>query len=261
MPRRFAVLCVLQLLLSTEAFAQTGCIVADPTGTPLNVRELPAGRSVTGVLYNGTNVAIYQTSRDPRGKLWALVGKPGGDTYGWVFREYINCERELQSVLNFPRLTGRVVDQAEILDGRSRKVIEQKLAALEELNTDQLFVVTLESLQGSSIEGYATKLFNYWGIGRKDKNNGVLLLVAPNDQKVRIEVGYGLEGTLTDATASKIIGSMLPQLRDNDFPSGITYGVDAIIEVLSQSNPAATYASPLPQIEHRSPCNIGAHAD
>jgi uncharacterized protein len=75
----------------------------------------------------------------------------------------------------------------------------------EAKSTDQLVVVTLPSLQGASIEEFGLKLFNYWRLGQKDKNNGVLLLVAPNEQKVRIEVGYGLESTLTNATARNII--------------------------------------------------------
>ena len=106
------------------------------------------------------------------------------------------------SSLTFPRLTGRVVDEAGILDAATRAELTQKLADLEAKSTDQLVVVTLRSLQGTSIEDYGYQLGRAWQIGQKGKNNGVLLIVAPNERKVRIEVGYGLEGTLTDAITS-----------------------------------------------------------
>ena len=93
MPKRIGFACILLLVLSTSAFAQNVCTVADPTGTPLNVRATPAGRLLPEVFYNGANVTMYETSRDGRGNAaWALVGKPGGNPHGWVFRDYINCE-------------------------------------------------------------------------------------------------------------------------------------------------------------------------
>ena len=95
-------------------------------------------------------------------------------------------------------------------------------------------MVTLKSLQGTSIEDYGYQLGRHWQIGQKDKNNGVLLIVAPNERKVRIEVGYGLEGTLTDAVSRFIIdNSILPRFRANDFPGGIKRGVDDIVQVLT----------------------------
>ena len=103
--------------------------------------------------------------------------------------------------LVFPALTGRVVDEANILNEATRATLTQKLADLEAKTTDQLVVATLKSLQGTSIEDFGYQLGRHWRIGQKDKNNGVLLIVAPNERKVRIEVGYGLEGTLTDAVA------------------------------------------------------------
>jgi len=146
--------------------------------------------------------------------------------------------------LNFPALTGAVVDQAELLDASARAVLTKKLMTFEAKSTDQLVVVTLTSLQGASIEDFGLKLFNYWRLGQKNKNSGVLLLVAPNERKVRIEVGYGLESTLTNATASNIIeGSIIPQFRANDFPGGIARGVEAIIKVLSEASTLANYAA------------------
>jgi uncharacterized protein len=98
------------------------------------------------------------------------------------------------AALDFPRLTGRVVDEAGILDSGVRASLTQKLADHEARSTDQVVIATVRSLQGESIENYANLLFRRWGLGQRDKNNGVLLLVAPSERKVRIEVGYGLEG-------------------------------------------------------------------
>src|SRR5216684_3236069 len=96
--------------------------------------------------------------------------------------------------LDFPALSGRVVDEANILDQAGRAALTNKLAELEAKTTDQLVVVTLKSLQGTSIDDFGVQLGRRWQIGQKDKNNGVLMIVAPNERKVRIEVGYGLEG-------------------------------------------------------------------
>jgi uncharacterized protein len=136
--------------------------------------------------------------------------------------------------LDFPTLTGRVVDEANILSTETRAALTKKLAAFEAKTTDQLVVVTLKSLQGTSIEDYGYQLGRRWQIGQKDKNNGVLLIVVPSERKVRIDVGYGLEGTLTDAVSRLIIeNSIVPRFRANDYPGGITRAVDDIISVLS----------------------------
>jgi uncharacterized protein len=136
--------------------------------------------------------------------------------------------------LTFPQLTGRVVDDAGILDPATKAALERKLAVFEQKTTGQLVVVTLKSLQGTSIEDYGYQLGRHWGIGQKEKNTGALLIVAPNERKVRIEVGYGFEGTLTDAVARLIIeSSILPRFRVNDFAGGITRGVDDIIQAVS----------------------------
>jgi uncharacterized protein len=136
--------------------------------------------------------------------------------------------------LDFPALSGRVVDEAGILDEAARASLTQKLADLEAKTTDQLVVVTLKSLQGTTIEDFGVQLGRRWQIGQKGKNNGVLLIVAPTERKVRIEVGYGLEGTLTDAVTRLIIeNAILPRFKANDFPGGIARGVDDIIQALS----------------------------
>jgi uncharacterized protein len=135
---------------------------------------------------------------------------------------------------NFPALTGRVVDQAEVMSQESRADITAKSQALEQRSGIQLVVATVKSLEGGDIETYANELFRTWKLGQEQKNNGVLLLVAPNDHKVRIEVGYGLEGTLTDALSSVIISSaIVPQFKSGDFSDGIDRGIDGIISVLN----------------------------
>lgn len=134
----------------------------------------------------------------------------------------------------FPPLTGRVVDQAGLLDAGARAQITEKLAALEQKTGTQLVVVTLASLDDYDIADYGYQLGRAWGIGQKGKNNGVLLIVAPKERKVRIEVGYGLEGALTDLQSDLIIrNDILPRFRAGDFPAGIERGVDDLVQVLS----------------------------
>jgi uncharacterized protein len=134
----------------------------------------------------------------------------------------------------FPKLTGRVVDEAGIVPEPTRAVLTEKLKTLEDKSGIQLVVATVKSLQGEEIEPYANALFRYWQLGEKEKNNGVLLLVAPKERKVRIEVGYGLEGTLTDALSKIIItNAMAPRFKSGDFGDGILRGVDDIITVLT----------------------------
>ena len=138
-----------------------------------------------------------------------------------------------QSKIDFPPLTGRVVDQANLLDPATEQALTEKLAALEASSTDQLVVVTVNSLQDQEIEDFGYQLGRHWGIGQKENDGGALLIVAPNERKVRIEVGYGLEGYLTDALSSLIIqNQILPAFRDGDFPGGIEAGTDAIIAQL-----------------------------
>jgi uncharacterized protein len=135
---------------------------------------------------------------------------------------------------NFPSLTGRIVDQANIIPADTQTALTQKLADLEQKSGIQLVVATVNSLEGGDIETYANELFRTWKLGEKDKNNGVLLLVAPNEHKVRIEVGYGLEGTLTDALSKIIIvNAIAPRFKAGDFGGGISRGVDDIITVLT----------------------------
>jgi uncharacterized protein len=136
--------------------------------------------------------------------------------------------------VNFPPLTGRIVDQANIIPIETRNTLEPKLAELEAKSGIQLVVATVASLDGQEIEPYANELFRTWKLGEKTKNNGVLLLIAPNERRMRIEVGYGLEGTLTDALSKIIIANaIVPRFRVGDYGGGVSRGVDDIITVLT----------------------------
>lgn len=134
----------------------------------------------------------------------------------------------------YPALTGRIVDAADLIAPEARQRIEEKLAAHEAKTSDQLVVATVPSLQGLTIEDFANGLFRFWKLGQAKTNNGVLLLVAPNERKVRIEVGYGLEGALTDALSKVIITTAVaPKFKSGDFAGGIEAGVDAILTILA----------------------------
>ncbi|HEY7382893.1 MAG TPA: YgcG family protein, partial [Beijerinckiaceae bacterium] len=135
---------------------------------------------------------------------------------------------------SFPALTGRVIDEANVLDAAQRAALERKLKAHEDKTSDQVVVATVRSLAGTSVEDYANRLYRHWQLGQKDRNNGVLLLVAPNERKVRIEVGYGLEGALTDALSKVIItAAIAPRFKAGDFAGGLDAGADAIISILT----------------------------
>ena len=140
----------------------------------------------------------------------------------------------------FPELSGRVVDQADLLSADEEAALTQRLEALEQASSRQLVVVTVASLEGHPIEDYGYRLGRHWGIGQSEANNGIILLVAPNERKVRIEVGNGLEPIMTDALSHQIIeDQILPRFRDNDYPGGIVAGADAIIEQLQAPPEAA----------------------
>ena len=133
----------------------------------------------------------------------------------------------------FPPLTGRVVDNAQILSPAAETKLDGELAALEQKTGRQLVVATLPSLQGYEIEEYGYQLLRTWGIGRKGENDGVILIVAPTEKSVRIEVGYGLEPVLTDALSSLIIQrAILPAFREGRFEAGVVAGTEAVVQQL-----------------------------
>jgi uncharacterized protein len=127
-----------------------------------------------------------------------------------------------------------VVDAANILKAEDRGALEQKLKGHEDKTTDQVVVATVPSLAGLTIEDYANRLYRHWRLGQREKNNGALLLVAPNERRVRIEVGYGLEGALTDALTRVIIATAIaPRFKAGDFAGGINAGIDAVLSILT----------------------------
>ncbi|WP_019218555.1 TPM domain-containing protein [Bartonella florencae] len=137
----------------------------------------------------------------------------------------------------FPPLTGYVNDVAHLLDNTIKQDLTKKLAELEEKTGDQIVIVTLPTLSGVDIETYSNSLFRRWGLGQKQINNGVLLVIAPNKREMRIEVGYGLEGVLTDALSTVIINTFaLPHFREGNYQKGIIEAIHAIINVITESD-------------------------
>jgi len=148
--------------------------------------------------------------------------------------------------VDFPPLTGRVVDQADLLNPAQEQQLTQQLEALQRASSRQLVVATVSSLQDLPIEDYGYQLGRAWHIGQQGANNGIILLVAPNEHKVRIEVGYGLEGIVTDALSSQIINQqILPRFRSNppDYAGGIMAGTNALIQQLQAPPEAAEQAA------------------
>jgi len=158
--------------------------------------------------------------------------------------------------LQFPELSGQVVDSAQMIDAPVREALNQQLLAHEKSTGEQIVVVTVANLQGMTIEDYGYQLGRHWGIGQKDKNNGALLIVARDERKVRIEVGYGLEDRLTDAQSSLIINQLiLPQFKHDHVSSGISSGVDAMLKVLG--SPMVEKTEPEGDFGSRHPVLIG----
>jgi len=145
-----------------------------------------------------------------------------------------------QAAPQFPPLTGRVIDEAGALSKETVRALDSLLEQHEKETSNQVVVVTVNDLQGYSIDDYGYQLGRHWGIGQAGRNNGALLIVAPRERKVRIEVGYGLEGELTDATANNIIQTrVLPRFRTGDFDAGVRDGVESMLAAI-----AGTYQAP-----------------
>ena len=160
-------------------------------------------------------------------KKWSLA------TFCIVIALLINMPISVAAEIALPELTGRVVDDANILTVADEEAISTELASLEGKSTDQVVVVTVSSLKGLSIEDYGIRLARHWGIGQAGKDNGVLLIVAPVERRVRIEVGRGLEGLMPDALAGLIVTrQILPKFKKGRFAEGITAGVRDINKVL-----------------------------
>jgi uncharacterized protein len=162
---------------------------------------------------------------------------------GFVLRAGVAFSADLK----FPPLMGRVVDDAGILSPSTISELDEMLAQHEHTTSEQIVVATLGSLQGHSIEDYGYQLGRSWGIGQKGKNNGAIFIVAPNEHKVRVEVGYGLEGQLTDAASRVIIENYItPQFRKGDFNAGVLAGTGAILRALGDDAAANLHSEAQP---------------
>ena len=132
---------------------------------------------------------------------------------------------------DFPKLSGRVVDQADIIPAAEEANLTVQLEQLEKTTGHQLVVATVNSLDGNDISDYGYKLGRAWSIGGKENNDGVVFLIAPNERRMNISVGYGLEPVLTDALSGRIIRDVVtPKFKAGDMPGGIQDGVNAIAE-------------------------------
>lgn len=149
------------------------------------------------------------------------------------------------SALEVPRLQGRVNDYAELLSPATEASLESVLKSLESSDSTQIVVLTIGSLQGDSLEEFSLRVVEDWKIGQQGLDNGVLLLVARDDRKIRIEVGYGLEGKLTDMTAGRIIRNVMgPRFKQGDFNQGIIDGIGAIVMTVRGEFTAAAETKP-----------------
>jgi uncharacterized protein len=152
----------------------------------------------------------------------------------------------LSHALDVPPLKGRVNDYAGLLPSARAQALEQRLAQFENETGHQIAVLTIPSLQAEDIEGFSIRVAENWKIGKKGFDNGAILVIAQKDKQLRIEVGYGLEGVLPDAVASRIINEVIvPRFRNGDFPGGIEAGVESVMKV--------TRGEPLPEAQRRKP--------
>lgn len=146
-----------------------------------------------------------------------------------LFALLLLCGVQAASAQTFPKLTGPVVDAANLLSPAQVSQLTQLSQDIQQASTRQFVVATIPDLQGHEIEDYGYQLGRAWGIGQKNANNGIILIVAPKERKVRIEVGYGLEPIMTDALSSMIINdTILPKFKAGDMPGGIIDGASAI---------------------------------
>ncbi|MET0308730.1 MAG: TPM domain-containing protein [Sphingomonas sp.] len=166
-----------------------------------------------------------------------------------------------QAQPNFPKRDREpVVDAAGLLSPEQKAQITALAEDINKTTTRQFVVATIPDLQGYPIEDYGYQLGRAWGIGQKDANNGIILIVAPNDRKVRIEVGYGLEPIMTDGLSSTIINdTILPKFRDKDIPGGIVAGAQAIAEQMKLPLEAAEQRAQQQQAHHTTQTRQRSH--
>jgi uncharacterized protein len=166
---------------------------------------------------------IFSSLRFLSSKKWIL---------GFVLFLLLACNNPAQNILRKPNPPRLVTDVAEMLSPDEQQSLEQKLAAFDDSTSNQILVVTIDSLGNDSIDHYANRLFNTWGIGTKKYNNGVLLLIVKNSRQIRIEVGYGLESVISNEQAGSIIRDILaPNFRNGNYYKGI----DTAVIVMEQA--------------------------
>ena len=145
------------------------------------------------------------------------------------------CLTGIAAAQSFPKPTGRVNDFANVIDAATEAEIDRQLDQLEQKTSSEIAVVTVASLDGMSVDEYANRLFKEWGVGQAKEDNGVLVLVAPKEREMRIEVGYGLEGVLPDGLAGQVIREdFTPRFRDNDYSGGVRNGVSHIVQIVEK---------------------------
>ena len=156
--------------------------------------------------------------------------------------------------LEFPPATGHVNDWADIFSPDFENSLEKDLVTFEKETTAEIAVVTVKDLQETTIEDFAVRLFEDWGIGKADEDNGLLLLIAPNDRELRIEVGYGLEPVVTDGRAGRIIrNEITPEFKQNNYEGGVANGVEAIQKYIRTGSPPADFEAVADQAEENIP--------
>jgi uncharacterized protein len=157
----------------------------------------------------------------------------------------------LVSALDVPPLRGRVNDYAGVMSQEQARTMESQLAQFEQDTSHQVAVLTIPTLDGEDIEGFGIRVAENWKVGKKGFDNGVILVVAVKDRRLRLEVGYGLEGVLPDATAKTIISDyIVPRFRAQDYPGGIISGIDAVLKVIKRE--------PLPEAARKKDSNQGS---
>jgi len=152
---------------------------------------------------------------------------------GWIFPALTTSLAPALANVAVPPLVGRVVDQTGTLSASSAEELQQSIRAFEARKGSQVAVLIVPTTDGEAIEQFSLRVAEAWKIGRKRIDDGVLLVVAKNDRHLRIEVGYGLEGALTDVTAKRIIDEIItPRFRNSDFTGGISAGIDRIMRII-----------------------------
>lgn len=189
--------------------------------------------------------AVTPTPGSSPGQALTLPHRGGG----WCFLGFLIIAalfaQPLCAEVPVPPLKARVTDLTATLNAKQREALEQKLAAFEARKGSQVAVLLVPTTQPEAIEQYSIRVAQQWKLGRKGVDDGVLLLVAKNDRKLRIEVGYGLEGVLNDATAKRIIAEdIVPRFKQGDFYGGITAGVDRILRTIEREPLPAPKSKP-----------------